>query len=64
VVGYRELGELVVYHARPHRILPGCLGSLDCLGCPDSAWGLVQFYHERRLADYAPDFLLERDDGS
>jgi hypothetical protein len=27
-------------------------------------WGLVQFYHEHKLADCAPDFLLERDDGS
>jgi hypothetical protein len=26
--------------------------------------GLVQFYHEWKLTDCAPDFLLERDDGS
>jgi hypothetical protein len=25
---------------------------------------LVQFYYEWKLADCAPDFLLERDDGS
>jgi hypothetical protein len=25
---------------------------------------LVQFYHEWKFADCAPDFLLERDDGS
>jgi hypothetical protein len=27
-------------------------------------WDLVQFDHERKLTDYALDFLLERDDGS
>jgi hypothetical protein len=25
---------------------------------------LVQFYHELKLTDCAPNFLLERDDGS
>jgi hypothetical protein len=27
-------------------------------------WALVQFYHEQKFTNRAPNFLLERDDGS
>jgi hypothetical protein len=48
----------------PHHVLSRHLGSLNRPSCPYSAWGLVQFNREWKLTDYAPDFLLERDDGS